>query len=201
MCRMMFIKFPRPVNTSQFYLDVKLFKKWSHENNDGFGFVYDDIIIRNPYSNVNAFIRARPEIYYKYMMLHLRNASMPKDGEHPFRAGHSLVMHNGFIKNYKELAKKYNYALKTGIDSEVLIPILKYVHEDIRAFFERVKVEIPDSKVNLIAINTYTKQYGMLSSGNAYENHLDNMNILASEPVASDSREIPNGKYVIYSLI
>ncbi|MEM0143323.1 MAG: hypothetical protein QXL94_05165, partial [Candidatus Parvarchaeum sp.] len=169
MCRMLFIEFTNPVNTSNFKLDVELFDKWSQNNKDGFGFVYDNIIIRNRYVSHGAFMRARPDVYYKYIMLHLRKASVPKDGEHPFRAWHSLVMHNGFIKNYREIAKKYGYTMKTGIDTESLVPLLRVVHEDIPKFFELAKKEtLGESTINLITINTITRQYGMLSSGNAF---------------------------------
>jgi predicted glutamine amidotransferase len=198
---MAFIEFTSPTPTNIFTLDVELFDKWSKNNQDGFGLVYDGLIIRNRYVSHKIFLRARPNMYYHYMMLHLRSASMVKDGEHPFRAWHSLVMHNGFIHNYKQIAKKYNYQLKTGIDSEVLVPMLEYVNENIPRFFELVMKETNgESKINLIAINTITKQYGMLSSGDAYITILPQMKILSSEPINNTSKTIVPGQYVIRQL-
>ena len=47
-------------------------------------------------------------------------------------------------------------------DSEALVPLLKFTNEDIRKFFELVLQETKgESRVNLIAINTITKQYGL----------------------------------------
>ena len=198
MCRMAFIEFSKPMPASSFVLDIELFDKWSKNNRDGFGFVYDGIVVKNRYVAHSAFLRTRPNVYYQYLMLHLRKASIPKDGEHPFRAWHSLVMHNGFIHNYKVIAKKYGYALKTGIDSEALVPLLKFTNEDIRKFFELVLQETKgESRVNLIAINTITKQYGMLSSGDAYSTVVPGMKILSSEAINRESKLIQPGRYVI----
>ena len=43
----------------------------------------------------------------------------------PFMTEDFAFVHNGNIRDYQELANKYSYELKSGCDSEVLIPIIK----------------------------------------------------------------------------
>lgn len=194
---MVMVVFKSPVQTDSFRLDVDLFNKWKAANTDGFGFVYDGIIRRSRYVNEKLFLKLRPPDYQRYMMLHLRRQSLPKDGEHPFIAGHVIMMHNGFIQNYKEISRKYHYELKTGIDSEAMVPLALQAGERIEPFFRLVSKEAGGSKINVIAVNTMTGEYGMLASGDAFLTREDGKTILASEPLNNQSTEIKEGNVFI----
>ena len=66
--------------------------------------------------------------------LPINNKTLNEKGNQPMEIGNKILMCNGEIYNYKEIAEKYNFNLITGSDCEIIIhlsnilPISKYIH-------------------------------------------------------------------------
>jgi len=64
----------------------------------------------------------------------LSTSGKPEFGRnnHPFFAKNWSVVHNGQIKNYKEIASKHDLSLRTETDSEVIVRLLQKTQSSVR---------------------------------------------------------------------
>lgn len=87
---------------------------------------------RGPDSTVEKVItQSNKTIYFQFHRLAING--LTESGNQPMEIGNKVLMCNGEIYNYKELANKYNITLTTGSDCEIIIhlsnilPINEYI--------------------------------------------------------------------------
>lgn len=87
---------------------------------------------RGPDSTVEKTIREEGKtLYFQFHRLAING--LTESGNQPMEIGNKVLMCNGEIYNYKELAEKYNFNLITGSDCEIIIhlsnimPINNYI--------------------------------------------------------------------------
>ena len=87
---------------------------------------------RGPDSSVERMLNDKVNMYFLFHRLAINGLN--EKGNQPMEIGNKILMCNGEIYNYKEIAEKYNLNLTTGSDCEVIIhlsnilPISKYIH-------------------------------------------------------------------------
>lgn len=87
---------------------------------------------RGPDSTVERMLNDKVNMYFLFHRLAINGLN--EKGNQPMEIGNKILMCNGEIYNYKELAEKYNMNLTTGSDCEVIIhlsnilPISKFIH-------------------------------------------------------------------------
>ena len=87
---------------------------------------------RGPDSTVEKTINDNGKtIYFQFHRLAING--LTESGNQPMEIGNKVLMCNGEIYNYKELAEKYSFNLTTGSDCEIIIhlsnilPINEYI--------------------------------------------------------------------------
>ena len=100
------------------------------ENVRGYG---DKMSHRGPDSTVEKVLNdGNKNIYFLFHRLAINGLN--EMGNQPMVIDNKILMCNGEIYNYKELAEKYNFTLTTGSDCEIIIhlskilPISEYIH-------------------------------------------------------------------------
>jgi asparagine synthase (glutamine-hydrolysing) len=90
---------------------------------------------RGPDSSVEkVFTDLEVEKNFYFLFHRLAINGLNEIGNQPMELNNKILMCNGEIYNYKELAKKYNITLKTGSDCEIILhlsmilPINSYIH-------------------------------------------------------------------------
>ncbi len=87
---------------------------------------------RGPDSTVEKVLNVDKNIYFLFHRLAINGLN--ELGNQPMYIDNKILMCNGEIYNYKELAEKYNFTLTTGSDCEIIIhlskilPINEYIH-------------------------------------------------------------------------
>jgi asparagine synthase (glutamine-hydrolysing) len=99
------------------------------ENVRGYG---NKMSHRGPDSTVEKVLNVDKNIYFLFHRLAINGLN--EMGNQPMDIDNKILMCNGEIYNYKELAEKYNFTLTTGSDCEIIIhlskilPINEYIH-------------------------------------------------------------------------
>ena len=94
----------------------------------------DKISHRGPDSSVEKVFTAPGEKNFYFLFHRLAINGLNERGNQPMEIDNQILMCNGEIYNYKELAEKYNITLTTGSDCEIIIhlsrilPINTYIH-------------------------------------------------------------------------
>ena len=90
------------------------------------------IVHRGPDSTIEKILHDEKNIYFLFHRLAINGLN--EMGNQPMEMNNKVLMCNGEIYNYKELATKYKFTLTTGSDCEIILhlsrilPINEYIH-------------------------------------------------------------------------
>jgi asparagine synthase (glutamine-hydrolysing) len=141
-----------------------------HEQNITYNFKegLDTLIPRGP--DMNFIIE---ENNMKFGFTRLAINGLTTDGMQPFCSNNCILICNGEIYNYKELAKEYDINLTTGSDCEIIIPLYKKIGMELCNKLDGVFAFVLYDKVNNL-IYAVRDPYGVrpLFLGNDNQNNM-----------------------------